>query len=428
MLLPGFFMSGARHAEGYSIRINEMTGAMDAMEHDAVTASTAELDEWLKRDPGLEMYDRGVALLGLHSEVMNYALLAEERAMTCGDTAAAMGLLETALNAREQVLKASRGPFGFRPLQYIDPYLLQDAAVAGRPDLIDRAITLEVANSEADVNNGGRYDARIAVQVQARDSIPHLKAIREAAVREPGIRQVDLLAQCPGTDRKTVSSLVDQLAAVGILATGKVGNRVHIWPAGHPEAPAGDRLRRTERDFLREPDAGGSSAPAWAFHPEQALDWALQVLSLMEASLAMAERDTTAIPQPTDLRMPTLSAYDAEGHLCGISERPDEMVVWGHIDEEAARRILDRHLQLTGVQGRRREKWLGTQVKHTHLEREARTVRRYGREQVIWLLKEAPAESEWTVPVTVLKPVGKSPGTIPTEQQIMWLSPQSRSK
>ena len=398
-----------------------MMGAMDATRLEDGRAAITDPDEWLK-------HERGLILAGLHSEVMNYALLAGEQAMTRGETVAAMGLLETALDARENVLQVSHGPFGYRPLQYIDPYLLQDAAVAGRPDLIDRAIALEVANSEADVNNGGRYDARIAVQVQARESIPHLKAILEAAGREPGIRQVDLLAHCPGTDRKTVSFLVDQLAAVGILATGKVGNRVHIWQAGHAEAPTSDRLRRTERDLLREPDAAGANVPAWALHPGQALGWAQQVLRLMETSLANPELDTTLVPQPADLRMPPMSAYDSEGHLCGISERPDEMVVWEHIDDEAARRILDRHLQLAGVQGRRREKWLGAQVKHTHLEREARTVRRYGREQIIWLLKEAPAESEWTVPVTVLKPVGKSPGTIPTEQQIMWLSPQSRSK
>ncbi|MCC3292464.1 hypothetical protein [Arthrobacter sp. zg-Y1110] len=399
---------------------------MDVSEQESIQARSAELDEWLKHDPDLETHETDMALHGLYSEVVNYALLAGERAMTRGDTAAAMDLLETALHAREQVFKTPHGPFGFRTLQYIDPFLLEDAAIAGRADLIDRAIALEQANSDAHTDNGGHYDARIAVQMKARESIPHLQSIRDAAEREPGIRQVDLLAHCPGTDRKTVSYLVDQLAALGILATEKIGNRVHVWPAGHADAPTGDRLRQTVRDFLREPDAEGSNVPPWCFHPEQSLKWAQQVLHLMETSLANPERGTTPIPQPTDFRTSTLLAYDAEGHLCSIMEDPDEMVVWGHIGGETMRRILDRHLQASGARPRRRERWLGAEVRHTHLERVSRTVRRYGREQVVWQLREAEAETVWTVPVTVLNAPGKPPRRGPTDDQIIWLAKQGR--
>ena len=386
----------------------------------AIWAAAKSLAEKIQDDPRLETDETDMHVQSLRSEVMRYALHSEEVAMLRGDAAAAMAYLEVAINAREQIFAASHGLFGFSPLSYIDPYPLEDAAAVGRTDLIDRAIALELSNDDADKDNGGHYDGRIAVQKRIRESVPCLASIRATAEREPGIRQIDLQEHCSGADNRTISRLVDQLAAVGILATEKVGSRVHVWPAEHADAPTGDRLRQTARDAERELDQG-EDTPTWQLQPEQALAWAQQVLRLMHAALDNPERGTTLVPQPTDLRGLSAMAADSEGSLCVFNEDPDEMVVWGHVGEALMKRILGRHLQLAGIPSRCKQKWLGAEVRHTHLVREKRAVA-YRATREFWGLREVREETEGSVPVTVLNSPHKFPAGGAGMHQIVWLS------
>lgn len=370
-------------------------------------------------DIDIETLDLNMRLSGLQHELFEYALQAEERAMARGDTSAAMGFLETALNAREGVFDTSQGIFGFDPLQYMDPYPLEDAAAASRPDLIDQAIALEKANREADGGGNGRYDDRIASMERVRASLPHLESIREAAVREPGIRQVDLSAHCPGADNRMISRLVDQLCTAGVLVTAKIGSRVHVWPKGHPGAPTGDQLRVPANFPPHEPADEGFAY--WCRDPEQAVQWAQQISALLQASIESPDWRTNPVPQPTDLPQLTAFARDTEGHLCGFSEQPDEMVVWGHIGEDAARRILGRYTKHSGVPSRRARKWQAAPVRHTHFERYRHTfvIGRPG-----WLLRETAAATELTVPVTVLTSPGAPVRKVLTPDRIIWLDGQ----
>lgn len=387
---------------------------------ESIWAAAKALAEKIQDDPRFETDKVVSCVQGLLQEVMTYALHSEEVAMMRGDAAAAMAYLEVGISAREQIFAASHGLFGFSPLSYIDPYPLEDAAAVGRTDLIDRAIALELSNDDADKDNGGHYDGRIAVQKRIRESVPWLASIRAAAEREPGIRQVDLQEHCPGADNRTISRLVDQLAAVGILATEKVGSRVHVWPAEHADAPTGDRLRQTAKAAEREL-VQSEGTPAWQLEPEQALAWAQQVLSLMQADLDNPERGTTLVPQPSDLPGLWVVAADSEGRLCVYQEDPDEMVVWGHVDEAMMKRILGSCWQLAEIPSRRKQKWLGAQVRHTHLVREKRTDA-YRAITEFWGLREVREETQWSVPVTVLNSPHKFPAGRAGMDQIVWLS------
>lgn len=333
--------------------------------------------------------------------------------MVGGDAPTAMGFLEVALDARASVFGLSHGIRGFAPLNYLDAVPLWDAAAASRPDLIDRAIALEEANRDADGGGEGRYDRRIAAMVRVRESIPFLEAIRGAVERDPGIRQINLTPHCPGADNAKVSRLVGQLASAGVLVKERISSRVCVWPAGHPGIPAGEQRMAPGDAREMTPE----EFRLWCADPEQAVEWAQQIIGLLEQSRANPDRKTTPVPQPLDLHGGSLPANDAEGNPCSFMDEPDEMVVWGHVDDETMRRILGRYVEHSGVPSRRRRKWQAAEVRRTYLER----VSCQGREGKYWMLQETEEASGTSAPVTAIVSPVTAPHSRPAIGQITWL-------
>lgn len=393
---------------------------MDISEHEAIWASARAQAKQLSEETRVETLHAEMHLGWLNMQIEDYALSARDRAMLRGDSTSAMDFLETALDARERGFEASELALGFQPLAYMYPHHIQDAAIAGRMDLIDRALALEIASKSADAYADDGYDVRIASLERIKASFPHYKTIRDVVEREPGVLQIDLLAHCPGADNRMVSKMVDRLAVVGILVTEKIGSRVHVWPPGHGDAPTGDRIRQPQNPA--GDTARWQEIPSWHSNPEQPLQWALNLRHRLRTSLANPDWDTSPIPEPADFSPIGLSAADGEGHLCHLCEEPDEMVIWGHIDEATLRRIFERYVEKFGVQSRRLKKWRTAEVRHTHLER----VSYQGRERSLWLLSEAREATGTTIPVTAFVSPGASPRSRPGIGQVIWLDKRDR--
>ncbi|MGM0931155.1 MAG: hypothetical protein ACQEXN_15820 [Actinomycetota bacterium] len=405
-----------------------------------------------------------IVLRGLYSQVGRFASSAAQRAMHDGTSERALDLIETAFEAEKWQLEFDEE--SKRPVSSPDRQFLRYAAIFGRADLIDHAVAMEEAALEQlragvlapeddiegvefstydDAGNEivltaamrrshyegalpGWIETHVERRQQAIDhkcDIDTYRTIRRMASEAPGILRTDL-AKMLGLDNRTISHLVDQLAATGFLVTGKVGSRVAVWPAQHEDAPTGDGARRPEWEFGQDPSIvlTGLELPPEFVNPARSLNETLGLISLLETAAKDTANDTGPKPTPMDFLDGMVGLLASpEGHITYMDERRQSLAFWDHIDPVTASRILEVHLSNSRVPAKDRKKWLKIAPRHAHVERRAhQATGDDGVVEVLWLLHEVSEPTENSVPVTVAAvPRAVTVEEAASGQGIIWL-------
>lgn len=374
----------------------------------------------------------------LCSEVNRFASLAADRALYEADFGTALRYIEAAFEAQRLAVEPREGKR--RHVSSPNRQYLIVASIFGRSDLIDHAVamedlglqelrrpfeslppgvTMDVGSVElTDEMRRRHHESSLPEWIEMQEDrkrqvlnhkadIERYQAIRDVVAQNPGIQQVDLTKHLPGTDNKNNTRLVDQLEAAGLLATATVGNRVMVWPAGQGNAAKGDRRRSPRWWFGSDPSItpdGMEPTEEW-LNPEKWLERAQSLLKLLEEAASDSVADAGRRPTPLDFLdgMPA-SITATEGHLAHINEDRLSLAVWGHIETDAAVRILAKCIdEGHSVSARDRKKWLATVPRQTHVERIAQAVTSYdGTPRNLWILQEVSEPTEHSVAVTAV--------------------------
>lgn len=351
------------------------------------------------------------------------------KAVRDGDYAGALDVAAQALDEEAERFSLTRNPHVSAP----DRVPLYLASIFGRLDVIDRVIAFEeLGLREAnrpyepigytiDSHNGVQGDAELrarhekdsafAKEVHERrraEALEHRKdferfaAIRKAVHSNPGIRQVDLVDVVPDRDAKAVARMVDQLEATDLVATKKVGSRVGVWPAGHPDGPTQAELRAPRWEWAVDEYWDGPKPEEWVDPARTIADIEALVATVEEAAKAPGAEEGLQ-PNPLDFltsRFAGASPSVTRGKPVYYDPYHLAIAFWGHQDlgeasKTAARLIADGGAETTDKQ---KEKWLKSEPRHTHMER--MPCRDRMRRSDGWVLREVPEPTPDSVPVT----------------------------
>jgi hypothetical protein len=350
--------------------------------------------------------------------------------------AAALAIAFQALNeqAASYELKMSSDDRSSVHVTAPDRVSLYLASIFGRLDVIDRVIGFErLAIDEANrpyrplgfsrtTHNGIETDdqmrvrhdedaafakeiheARLAQALEHKADHARFRSIMEAASQAPGILQVKLVEVVPDRDTKSVTRMVDQLEATGMVATKKVGNRVGVWPADHPEGPSG-----SER---REPRWYWAVNDYWEDRPFEWLDPARTIsnIEVLAGTVEEAARqpgiDEGVRPTPLDFIQGSRWHFVSPALSGGtpIQADPEQlaMAFWGHQDLTEVAAMAERIIYDGGAETtpNQKKKWLLAEPRHTYMERLPFT-ERFGAAHPGWLLCEVPEPTANSVPAT----------------------------
>lgn len=269
--------------------------------------------------------------------------------MAAGDTDGAMALAEEILNLWET--HVSPRERGLRP-----PGVAHAAALCGRTDLIDRLLawcddTIDAVQSRLwpkDLHHPGLdtlTSQRGSIQ-SARDGVAHVDGILAVVREQPGVKQADLRKLITGLTTPIATSWVESLEVAGKMKTTKIGSRIHVWPAGHPE-PEGEP-RSHQYPALYGPDADLSEYVVTSYRHalSDPVRTCRQLMSLLRtfAEAKADEEQTRNGLKPTPLDF--FDSYNQPGddaclgHPVYSQIEDPSIAVWGHIDLDEFRQIV----------------------------------------------------------------------------------------
>lgn len=376
-----------------------------------------------------------------------------DKAVRDGDYAYALNVAAQSLDEDAKRYSLSSNPH----VAAADRVALYLASIFGRLDVIDRVIALEeLALRESKrpyqplgytihSHNGVEGDAELKVRheqsnaaakethehrlgqaMEHRQDFERFGAILKAVEASPGIRQVDLVGAVPDRDAKALARMVDQLEATGLVATKKVGSRVGVWPAGHPEGPTPEQLREPRwwwavDEYWDEPVPAEWQDPARTIADIEAL------MALTEEAVNSPGAEEGLQPTPLDfLKSRYSSASPSLSRGNPVYYDPDHLAIafWGHQDLGEASAIAGRLIADGGTDTtpNQKSKWLRSEPRHTHMERMA-CRDRFRPSESGWVLREVPEPTADSVPVTAYVAAGAvtDPAKAADEGTACWL-------
>lgn len=363
------------------------------------------------------------------------------RAVGAGNFDNALDIAAQALDeetSRYALMKSSRGGVHVSATHRACLYL---ASIFGRFDVIDRAIAIEHIGLEDarrpykplgytvhshngvedddqmrarhERNSAGAttvHEERLAQALEHKADHERFEAIVKAVHNRPGTRQIDLVEVVPERDTKSITRMVDQLEATGLVVTKKVGSRIAVWPAGHPDGPT-DSERREPRWYWYAGEYWDGPTPAEWLDPAGTISHIERLMGLVE--------ETERLPGTDDGRKPTIVDFLEEGHfesaplrlsrgipvLCDSQQLA--MAIWGHQDLSETAAMAELIIRDGGASttDKQKAKWLLAEPRHTHMERMPFT-HHFGASNPGWLLREVPEPTADSVPVTALTAAG----------------------
>ncbi len=272
------------------------------------------------------------------------------------------------------------------------------ASIHGRIDIIER------------VNDYELDSGRLEWLQKLKDDIGHYRSILEAARKRPGILQVDLAAELEGRDTKTATRMVQQLEATNLVVTKRVGSRVAVWAADHPQAPS-EAERRRQQLFWDEyvlQDTDGLYM-GW-LDPADTVRHIENLMLLVEEAAVAPGADTGLRPTPLDFLQTRLWQVTSPALSRGVPvyENAEQlsMALWGHLDPEQTTKIAAGIIREdTETTTNQKKKWLLAKPRHTQMERMP-FIERFPGKRPGWLLREVAAPTEDSVPVTAFNASG----------------------
>lgn len=300
--------------------------------------------------PGSRSYEDYNPAYQLALRMSVFVFAATETLMTKGDPDGAMALAEEALELWEKhVPPLERG--------LRQPEVGYTAVLCGRTDLIDRHLgwydeTIDAIRSHRwprGIHHPG-LDTLISQRERTlanRDGVAHVQGILAVTREQPGVKQADLRTLIARLTTPVASSWVTILEDAGKLQTTKIGSRVHLWPANHPEPEGQPRPRKSDPPWYG-PDAELSEHKIASYR--HALRDPLRTyrqLSALLRTFAEAkadEKQTRKGLKPTPLDFFDLyNPHSLDGCLGHpvISQIEDPSIAaWGHIDLDEFTQIV----------------------------------------------------------------------------------------
>lgn len=335
--------------------------------------------------------------------------------MAAGDPDGAMALAEEILNLWET--HVSPRERGLNP-----PGVAHVAALCGRTDLIDRILgwcddTIDAVQSRQwprDLHHPGigSLTSQRGWAHDARDGVAYVDGILAAIREQPGVKQADLRTIITGLTTPVAASWVADLEAVGKVKTTKIGSRIHVWPAGHPEPEGESRPRQFSAVYGRDADLSEHVIISYRHALSDPVRTCRQLVSLLRtfAEAKADEEQTRNGLKPTPLDFFDISDKPTDEACLGhpvLSQIEDPSIaVWGHIDLDEFRQIVslivgDKQAFIENVDPvyapylrESLRRLLVAVPRHTHVTRFPT-----GKE---WVLAEVPEPTADSVPATVI--------------------------
>lgn len=321
-----------------------------------------------------------------------------DRAVIEEDFAGALDIAAHALEEQTASYEALRSGTETPRLHnpYVDPVALYLAAMHGRLEIIDQVLGFEQFGL-------GRFSAR-----EHKGTYERYRAILESVRKRPGILQIDLKDAFPGADTLAVTRLVDQLEATNLVATKKVGSRVAVWAADHPQAPSAPE-RRPQRWFWDVLEDTSDYYQGW-LDPADTVADIEKIMRIVDEAARQPGIDEGRRPTPLDF-IQTRNWQVTSPALSGgvpVYENAEQlaMAFWDHVDLAKATAIAERIIREdTETTPNQKKKWRLATPRHTHVERIPFTAR-FGRQEQGWLLREVAEPTADSVPATAFTASG----------------------
>ncbi|MGP5227665.1 hypothetical protein [Arthrobacter rhombi] len=335
--------------------------------------------------------------------------------MAAGDPEGAMALVEEVLDLWETHVSP-------RKLGLHSPGVAHAAVLCGRTDLIDRVLgwcddTIDAIRSRrwpTDLHHPGldQLTSQREWVKDAREGVAHLEGILAAVKGQPGVKQADLRTLITGLTTRVATSWVADLEAIGTVKTTKIGSRVHVWPADHPEPEGESRPRQFSVFYGPDADLSEYVGTSYWHAMSDPVRTCRQLASLLRtiAEAKADERQTRNGLKPTPLdfldiyNKPSHDAYLGYPVLSQIED--PSVAVWGHIDLDEFRQIVplivgDERASMENVDPvytpylrESLRRLLAAAPRHTH-------VTRFPAGEG-WVLAEVPEPTADSVPATVV--------------------------
>lgn len=288
----------------------------------------------------------------------------------------------------------------------IEQLALDDSKRPYEPSPHDHAGTERAVHEKKSTYAAEIHGERMAKALEHKADHERFTAILDAVRDRPGILQVDLPRVVPGRDTKSVTRMVDQLEAAGLVQTKKIGSRIGVWPANHPDGPAVSERREPRWYWYSDlVDYWEGPTPAEWLDPAGTIANIESLMALVEEAAGRPETDEGLRPTILDFLNgglfevvpPRLSG----GNAVLSESRQLAMAVRGHQDLAETAAIAERIIQDRGamITTNQKRKWLSAEPRHTHMERMPFT-ERFRTESPGWLLREVPEPTADSVPVT----------------------------
>lgn len=151
--------------------------------------------------------------------------------------------------------------------------------------------------------------------------------IRQTLAASPGMTRASLAQRIGEVDQTHLHELVHNLCCVGELASAKVGARICLWPAAHPQAPPDAECRVA--GSLWDYSGVGESAPLLA---EQMERLCTEYELMCRDGRKTAKADPEALTFLDVAGEPGSVDYLASGGTPILFTYSREAIGWGHID------------------------------------------------------------------------------------------------